>query len=212
MPASNIIAVPSQETSNYMEFLSRISLNWISRDGKLIIISRGICTFSRSFIAVFIALYLEKLGFSLIQIGAFLSVSIAGSAFLTFIVSLISEKIGRKRLLIVFTLISAAAGLALIFLDNFLPLMLVAFLGGIHEQMGPAQPLEQAGLTDTASTTKRTDLFAIYRIVAVGGTAIGALAAGLPAIFQNIFMVNYENFERFELLDCICDYRYHHLS
>jgi len=172
-----------------MELLSSLSLKWISRDGKLIIISRGICTFSRSFIAVFIALYLEKLGFNLIQIGAFLSVSVAGSTFLTFIVSLISEKIGRKRLLIVFTLISASAGVALIFIDSFLPLMFVAFLGGIHEQMGPAQPLEQAGLTDTAPTNRRTDLFAVYRITAVGGTAIGALAAGLPAIFQNAFAI-----------------------
>ncbi|MFC1900878.1 MFS transporter [Chloroflexota bacterium] len=170
-----------------MKPIPKLLLNWITRDGKLIIASRGISTFAKSSVAIFIALYLEKIGFSLIQIGAFLSVSIAGSAFLTFLVSLVSEKIGRKRLLILFTLISAASGVALIFIDSFLPIMFIAFIGGIHEQMGPAQPLEQAGLTDAATTEKRTDLFAIYRIVAVGGSAIGALAAGLPAIYQRSF-------------------------
>ena len=163
---------------------SFLSFRWISRDGKLIIISRGITTFSRSILAVLIALYLEKLGFSLVQIGGFLSVSIAGGAFFTFLVSLMSEKAGRKRLLIIFTLVSAIAGLLLIFVDNFLPLMFIAFLGGLQEQMGATQPLEQAGITDAAPPKKRTDLFAVYRIFAVAGAAFGALAAGLPSLIQ----------------------------
>ena len=85
----------------------------MSRDGKLIILTRGVCTFARSSIAILLALYLDKLGFSLVQIGAFLSAGIAGSAFLAFLVSLISEKVGRRRLLIMFTLMSIAAGLIL---------------------------------------------------------------------------------------------------
>ena len=165
-----------------------LSLRWINRDGKLLIISRGISAFARSFITVFLALYLEKLGFSLIQIGVFLSVSGAGSAFFTFLVSLISERVGRRRLLVVFTLISATAGLALVFANNFLPLMFVAFLGRVTgREGGPIQPLEQASLSDTATAEKRTDLFAVYRIIVVGGTAFGALAAGLPTVFQNYF-------------------------
>ena len=165
-----------------------LSLRWINRDGKLLIISRGVSAFARSFITVFLALYLAKLGFSLIQIGVFLSVSGAGSAFFTFLVSLISERVGRRRLLVVFTLISATAGLALVFANNFLPLMFVAFLGRVTgREGGPIQPLEQASLSDTATAEKRTDLFAVYRIIVVGGTAFGALAAGLPTVFQNYF-------------------------
>jgi len=139
-----------------------------------------------------LAIYLEKLGFSLIQIGAFLSAGVAGSAVFTFIVSLIAERVGRRRLLIVFTLMSAGAGLALVFIDDFLPLMFIAFIGSITGRgaMGPVTPLEQASLTDTAPSEKRTDLFAIYRIIAVGGTALGALAVGLPTIYQNTFALS----------------------
>ena len=109
----------------------KLPLRWVNRDGKLIILSRGICTFARSSIAILLALYLAKLGFSLVQIGAFLSAGVAGSAFFAFLVSLIAEKVGRRRLLITFTLMSAAAGLALVFIADVLPLMFVAFLGSI---------------------------------------------------------------------------------
>jgi len=167
-----------------------LPLRWVNRDGKLIILTRGVCTFARSSIAVLLALYLDKLGFSLVQIGAFLSAGVAGSAFLAFLVSLISERVGRRRLLIIFTLMSVSTGLALFFINEFLPLLFFAFIGGIGGRggMGGAnQPLEQASLADTATPEKRTDLFAAYRIVDVGGTALGALAAGLPIIYQDAF-------------------------
>ncbi len=173
-----------------MRLKSALSPGWVSRDGKLIIVTRGVCTCGRSSIAVLLALYLDKLGFSLLQIGAFLSAGVAGSAFFAFLVSLIAEKVGRRRLLVIFTSMSAVAGLALVFIDNFLPLMFVAFLGSIAgggAAGGAVQPLEQASLPDTAPPEKRTDLFAIYRIVALGGAALGTLAAGLPTIYQNTF-------------------------
>ncbi len=173
-----------------MKLKSALSLSWVNRDGKLIIVTRGVCTFARSAIAILLALYLDKLGFSLVQIGAFLSVGVAGSAVFAFLVTLIAEKVGRRRLLVIFTLMPAAAGLAMVFTNDFLPLMFVAFLGSIPGAGGAGgaiQPLEQASLPDTAPAEKRTDLFAVYRMVAVGGTALGALAAGLPTVFENSF-------------------------
>jgi len=168
----------------------KLPLHWVGRDGKLIILTRGVCTFARSSIAVLLAIYLDKLGFSMVQIGAFLSAGVAGSAFLAFLVSLISEKVGRRRLLVTFTLLSMASGLALVFIVDFLPLIFFAFLGSITGRGGVGganQPLEQASLADTVPSEKRTDLFAAYRIVAVVGTALGALAAGLPTLYQDAF-------------------------
>jgi len=175
-----------------ISLLDKLSLHWVKRDGKLIMTSRGLCTFAQSAIAVLLALYLEKLGFNLTQIGAFLSAGVAGSAFFAFIIGVSAERLGRRRLLVMFTLMSVAAGLALVFIDEFLPLMFFAFIGSIigRGAIGPIQPLEQATLSDAAPSEKRTDLFAIYRIVAMGGAALGALAAGLPVIFQTTFSMN----------------------
>jgi len=164
------------------------SFGWLTRDAWLIVFARGVRMFGKSYLAILLALYLDLLGFSLAQIGLFLSVGVAGSAFFAFIVGFVAGKFGRRRLLVTFALISASPGLALFFIDSFLPLLVIAFLGsftagGGAGGEGPAQPLELASLPDTAPDHRRTDLFAIYGIVARVGTALGALAAGLPALY-----------------------------
>ena len=165
------------------------SMSWINRDARLITAARGTRTFSQSFISVIIALYLAELGFNLVQIGAILTVGIAGVSFFAFVVGLISGKVGRRRLLVIFSLLAAASGLAMYFAETFIPLMVIAFLGSLSTGGGgggesPAQPLEVAILPDTAPPERRTDIFAIYGIVARTGTFLGALAAGLPVLFQ----------------------------
>jgi MFS family permease len=166
------------------------SLSWISRDARLITVARGTRTFSQGFVSVIIALYLAELGFNLVQIGAILTVGIAGVSFFAFVVGLVSEKVGRRRLLVIFSLLAAASGLAMYFAETFIPLMVIAFMGSLSTGGGgggesPAQPLEVAILPDTAPPERRTDIFAIYSIVARTGTFLGALAAGLPVLFQD---------------------------
>lgn len=175
--------------------LASLSLGWISRDAWLIMSARSLRTFAQSYMAVLIAIYLGRLGFGLAQIGAFLSVSVAGISFFSFAVSLIADRVGRRRLLVAFSVMSGAAGLSMFFVEDFLALLIVAFLGSLAVGGGggggsPAQPLEVASLPDTAPIEKRTDLFAIYGIIARSGTALGALAAGLPVIFQDAFSLN----------------------
>ena len=166
--------------------------SWISRDARLIIAARGIRTFAQSSVGVIMALYLNELGFSILQIGAFLSVGVAGVAFFAFIVALTAGRVGRRRLLITFSLLSSASAIGLFFVDEFFVLVAIAFAGALSTGGGgggesPAQPLEVASLPDTAPPEKRTDLFAVYSIVARTGTAMGALAAGLPVLYQEAF-------------------------
>ena len=154
---------------------------WLNRDATLIILARGIRTFAQSFVAVLIALYLAALGFSLIQVGVFLSVGVVGVAFFAFLVGLVAGRVGRRPLLVFFSMTSALAGLGLVFVDHYLILLVFAFLGSLSAGGGgggesPAQPLEVASLPDTAPNDKRTDLFAYYNIVARAGGALGALA------------------------------------
>ena len=167
-------------------------LNWISRDAGLIIAARGMRTFSQSYVAILIFFYLKELGFGIGHVGIFLSVGVAGIAVFAFIVGLISGKVGRRRLMVAFTLVSAASAVALIFTGEFWALLILAFIGSMATGGGgggesASQPLEMASLPDTAPSEKRTELFAVYSIVARTGTALGALAAGLPALYQEPF-------------------------
>ena len=165
------------------------SLSWVNRDARLITLARGIRTFSQGFISVIIAIYLAELGFSLVQIGAILTVGVAGVSFFALVVGIASARVGRRRLLVVFSLLAAVAGLAMYFTEAFIPLLVIAFLGSLSTGGGggesPAQPLEVAILPDTGPPERRTDIFAVYSIVARTGTFLGALAAGLPVLLQD---------------------------
>lgn len=169
-----------------------LSLGWVNRDGRVIILARGLHTFAQSYAAVLLALYLDELGFSLAQVGAFLSAGVAGSALFAFVAGLVADRVGRRRLFIVFSMMSAVAALGLVFVDAFLPLVAFAFLGSLTGGggtgvTGPLEPLDQASLPDAAPAHRRTDLFAIYRIVSTAGAAMGSLAAGLPTLIENGF-------------------------
>ena len=168
----------------------KLPLSWVSRDGKIIILARSVRTFAQGAIAVLFAVYLDMLGFSLTQIGIFFSFGVAGAAVFAFLVSLIAEKVGRRRLLVGLTLLTAAAGVVLVVADDFVVLTAFAFLGTLTGVGGgggaqPTQPMEQASLVDTVPDNRRTDLFAVYGIASTGAAAVGALAAGLPDIFQD---------------------------
>lgn len=165
-------------------------LNWVNRDGKIIILARSTRTFAQGSIAVLFAVYLDLLGFTLTQIGIFFSFGVAGAALFSFLVSLIAEKAGRRRLMVALTLATAAAGVVLVVTDDVAVLTAFAFLGTLSGVGGgggaqPTQPLEQASLADAAPAARRTDLFAVYGIASTGSAAVGALAAGLPEVFQS---------------------------
>ena len=170
---------------------SAIAIDWVSRDGKLLIAASSVRAFGQGFLSVSLAVYLAGIGLTLIQIGAFFTVGAAGVSFFALAVAFVSEKLGRKRLLVSLTLTSSLAFVALILSDNVIVLAIFAFLGAIGGgpggAMGATQPLVQASLAETAAETRRTDTFALYRIVNTFSRAFGALAAGLPVVFASVF-------------------------
>jgi MFS family permease len=169
----------------------RLPLSWINRDGKLIILSWGLRAFVQGSASVILALYLDKLGYTLVEIGAFLSAGVAGAACLNFVVSLVAERMGRRRLMVFFGILISAASLGMVFANNLILLIVVAFFGNVGTGgISPAASLEQASLADAAPPPKRTDLYAVYRISGLAGAALGALAAGLPALFQGGFSIS----------------------
>ena len=150
--------------------------------------ARMLRSFSRGFLAILLAIYLDLIGFSVIQITAFISLGLMGAAFFNIFVVFFGDTLGRRRLMVFFTLLMAVAGLVLAVTDNFLLLALGAFLAGLTlggGGGGPVQPLESATLPETAPAARRTDLFAFVMMMGMGSSALGALAAGLPAIFQD---------------------------
>ena len=165
-------------------------LQWINRDGKLIIFSRAFRLFAQGSISILLVIYLKEVGFSLIQVGFFISAGVLGGGFLSIMVAFIGDVIGRRRLLIFFSTARVAAGIALATTHSFPLLVVIGFFTGFVGTGGgggAAQPVAQASLTDTAPAERRNDLYAVYNMLGIGGSAVGALFAGLPVLLQNSF-------------------------
>jgi MFS family permease len=171
----------------------QMRFGWINRDGKLIIVVRGVRTFAHSAASVLLAIYLDLQGFGLFEIGLFLTIGSAGAVFWALVAGLLGDRLGRRRLLTVMGLLSALTGVALITSHRLPLLAAAAFLGSFSAMTGASGamgPLEQASLPATAAPERRTDLFALYGIVGTAAVSLGALAAGLPSIFQHAFGVD----------------------
>ena len=165
-------------------------LQWINRDGKLIILSRAFRLFAQGSISILLVIYLKQVGFSLIQVGFFISSGVLGAAVFSILVAIVGDAIGRRHLLIFFSASRIAAGVALATTHSFPLLVGIGFITafvGSGGGGGAAQPVAQASLTDTAPADRRNDLYAVYNTIGVGGGAIGALFAGLPVLLQNSF-------------------------
>ena len=169
----------------------RLRLDWIDRDGKLLILAGCVH-------AVAIGLAGVVSVSDLIDGGSFptwrLALFVWGGILslpLMLSVLLFAEKVGRRRLLVVLTLMSAAAVAALVLTSNILLLLPFVFLGSLSrggDSSHPIRALWMASLADTAPPHKRTDLYAVYHIALEVYSFFGALASITVTLFGAIFL------------------------
>lgn len=162
-------------------------MTWISADGRLILAARAVRTFAYGYLSVLLGLYLEALGFQPWQVGALLTVTLAGSAVLTIAFSLLADRRGRRTMLQLSAALMAVAGAAFAATRSY-PLLLLAAstgtIGATSGEVGPFLSLEQAILPQTVPPQRRNRLYGIYNTVGALAGAIGALFAGAPALLQ----------------------------
>ena len=148
---------------------------------------RGVST---SFMGIIIAIYCDSIGLSSSQIGILITLGLAGGTGATLIVSLLGDRMGRRRTLIVLAFFSALGGIGLFATQHFLLLCLVVFFGmvnGMGRDRMAAFTLEQAILSSTPGLQARTKAFASYNFILDMGNGIGSLLGGLPIFFRNFF-------------------------
>jgi len=147
--------------------------------------------FAYGFASVVLGLYLEALGYGALKIGVLLSLALAGGAALTLGVSLLGDRIGRRRILILMAVIAAAGGLLFAAAPSYLALLAVAATGAVSpsgKDRGAFTAVEQAMLPETAPESQRNWVFARYNAVGTVASALGALAAGTAELLQHAGM------------------------
>lgn len=165
-----------------------LSLTWVSADGHTILASRAVRTFAYGFVSVLLGIYLEEKGLSDFQIGAIFTLALVGSAVGTIIAGLLTDRLGRRRFLLVFGMLMAASGLAFALSDSFYLLALFALTGTLTPsggEVGPFLSLEQTMLPQTSDFSRRTHLFALYNLMGTFAGALGALFSGAPRYLES---------------------------
>jgi MFS family permease len=158
------------------------SLRGLGRDGSTLFAIRTLRMFGYGFLAVVLVLYLDASGLDPVAIGAVLTLTLIGDTIISLWLTTRADQLGRRRVLIVSSLLVFAAGVAFAATDA-LPLLLVAGIVGVisptGNEVGPFLAVEQAALTEIVPARRRTATFAWYNLTGYVATATGALAAGL---------------------------------
>ncbi len=167
---------------------------WLDRDLLLLFGGRAVRSISQSFLAIVVPLYLARLGYSAVQIGVLFSAGAIASALLATAVGLLSDRLGRKTLLILIALLSVGGGLAFALSGSFIVLVVAGALGTIGRgggagsggAAGPFAPAEQALIGEHAGDEARTSAFGVVSFVGVLAGAAGSLLALVPAALKAV--------------------------
>jgi MFS family permease len=116
-----------------------------------------------------------------------LTATLLGSAAVTALFTRVADRVGRRRLVQISTVLMAASGVAFAFSRSY-PLLILASLtgtlGATSGEVGPFLSLEQTMLPQTVAEPRRTRLFSVYNVVGALAASLGALFAGAPALLQ----------------------------
>jgi MFS family permease len=167
------------------------SFQWISKDGKLLLTARILRTFAYGFLSIIISIYLKLIGFDGFLIGLILTSTLINSVIFTLVASFYADRIGRRKMLVMYALLMAISGVIFFVTSNYIALIVAGLIGTINvtgTETGAFLSIEQAMLPQTVKDTKkRNTLFAFYNMVGTFAMSAGVLVSGLPGIIQHQF-------------------------
>jgi len=156
---------------------------------RILFSTRIIRLFCYGFLSLILALYLTEIGLSEKQIGLLFTLTLVGDAGITLWLTTSADRFGRKKTLVIGSLLMAGAGLVFVLTHNYIVLIVAAIIGVISpadKDIGPFLSVEQSSLAHLTPDTKRTDLFAWYNLAGSLAAACGALSGGwLATYLQN---------------------------
>lgn len=164
----------------YKEFGLR-SLHSTGRDAYLIILSRCTRMLAYGTNSLILALFFSALEFSDEYIGLFMTLTLLGDVLLSLSLTLVADRVGRRRILFCGSLLMVLSGMIFAFAENFWILLFAAVVGVISAtggDFGPFRAIEESTLSHLTTPETRADVLAWYITTASLGSAIGTELSG----------------------------------
>src|SRR5919199_6058473 len=163
-------------------------LDWLTNDGKLIIAARIMRAFAYGFLSIVLAVYLKLIGLNDLIIGLVLTATLINSVLFTLLASFYADRIGRRKILIMYAAIMSISGIIFVATNNYVILIMAALIGTINvtgTEAGAFLSVEQAIIPQTVTDVKkRNTMFALYNTAATFAMAAGVPVSGIPEILQ----------------------------
>lgn len=167
-------------------------LDWLTRDGKLLLSARVVRAFSYGFLSIVIGIYLNSIGFDDVLIGVIISVTLVSSVVFTMFASFYADRLGRRRILVMYAALMAASGAIFLATNNYVALIVAALIGTINvtgAETSAFLSIEQGVLPQTVKNIrKRNTVFGFYNMAGTLSMSGGVLLAGLPQVLQSQFL------------------------
>lgn len=151
------------------------------KDVYILILSRYLRLFAYGAVALILALYFEELGFSDARIGLFMTLTLLGDVFISLLLTLVADALGRRRTLLLGAFMMSVSGAIFATTSNYVALLLAAIIGVISpsgNEIGPFRAIEESTLAHLIHESQRADVFTWYVVLAVLGTSTGLIVGG----------------------------------
>jgi MFS family permease len=151
------------------------------RDAWLIILARCCRMFAYGANSLIIALFFSAISFTDFQIGLFMTLTLAGDVLLSFLLTLVADKVGRRKILFLGSALMFLSGAVFAFAENFWVLLFAAVVGVISAtggDFGPFRAIEESTLSHLTTPKTRSDVLAWYVTTASLGSSAGTLISG----------------------------------
>jgi MFS family permease len=155
-----------------------------------VLVAKTVRSFCYGFLGVLFPVYLSDLGVGAVGVGAAVTLTLLGSAALTWAVRFPAKRRGSRAALLALTALSALA--ALIFLGTREPwlVVLAAMLGNLAVgggETGPFLTVEQVVVTRAVGADRRTWMLSVWNVLGYAGAGLGAAFVGLVAAPHTLF-------------------------
>ncbi|KAI0436047.1 major facilitator superfamily domain-containing protein [Xylaria telfairii] len=164
----------------YHEF-GLASLHATGLNAYLIILARTCRMFAYGTNALILAIFFSALGVTDNQIGLFMTLTLVGDVLLGTLLSLVADRIGRRRVLMGGSILMITSGVIFAVFENFWILLLGAIVGVISVtggDFGPFRSIEESILSQLTNPSTRSDVLAWHVSTPLIGSSIGSEVSG----------------------------------
>jgi MFS family permease len=164
----------------------------LQRDVLVLMMSRGVRAFAFSYLSIVFAIYLNQLGYSTVTVGLVVSSAYASGAVLTALWGFLSDRFGRRKILMLLAALTIISNTIYIFFNHLFFIVTAVMIANVGaggsgaggQGGGPMSPVELALLAEKCTPVNRNRIFAANSFVGSVMGSLGALVAGLPQHLQ----------------------------